>query len=65
MPKTKNKSKEDTMKKSAIYYLAQVAVLEMPLDSKTKLEVLRELIARQDLEAFCEREADKEAETHA
>lgn len=53
------------MKKSAIYYLAQVAVLEMALDSKTKLEVLRELIARQDLEAFCEREADKEAETHA
>lgn len=44
------------MKKSAIYYLAQVAVLEMNMDAKTKLEVLRELMAKEELEAFCERE---------
>lgn len=44
------------MKKSEIYYIAQVAVLEMDLNAKTRLEVLRELMAKQDLEAFCERE---------
>ncbi len=53
------------MKKSEIYYLAQVAVLEMDLPAKTRLEVLRELMAKQDLEAFCEREVNKEEETHA
>lgn len=48
------------MKKSEIYYLAQIAVLQMDLNPKTRLEVLRELIAKQDMEAFCEREAEKE-----
>ena len=47
------------MKKSEIYYIAQIAVLEMDLNAKTRLEVLRELMAKQDLEAFCEREAEK------
>ena len=48
------------MKKSEIYYLAQVAVLEMDFPAKTRLEMLRELMAKQDMEAFCEREAEKE-----
>ena len=50
------------MKKSEIYYLAQIAVLEMDLNAKTRLEVLRELMAKEDLEAYCER---KEAEHEA
>ena len=45
------------MKKSEIYYLAQIAVLAMDLNPKTKLEILRELMMKQDMEAFCEREA--------
>lgn len=48
------------MKKSEIYYIAQVAVLQMDMPAKTRLEVLRELMAKQDLEAFCEREAGAE-----
>lgn len=48
------------MKKSEIYYIAQVAVLALDMPAKTRLEVLRELMAKQDLEAFCEREAGAE-----
>lgn len=50
------------MKKSEIYHLAQVAVVDnlCLLSAEQKLEVLRELIAKQDMEAFCEREAEKE-----
>lgn len=50
------------MKKREIYYLAQVAVVQMDMNAKTKLEVLRELMAREDLEAFCEKQAEKEAD---
>ena len=50
------------MKKSEIYYIAQVAVIEMDLNAKTRLEVLRELMAKQDLEIFCEKQAEKEAD---
>lgn len=49
------------MKKSEIYYLAQVAVIEMDLNAKTRLEMLRELMSKQDTEAFCERKAEEEA----
>ena len=50
------------MKKSEIYHLAQVAVADslFVLSAEQKLEVLRELMAKQDMEAFCEREAEKE-----
>lgn len=44
------------MKKSDIYYLAQVTVLGLEVPAKTKLEMLRELMSKQDMEAFCERE---------
>ena len=61
----KNESlKEDIMKKSNIYYIAQIAVLKTDLSADVKREVLRELIAREDLEAFCERQAEKEKENN-
>lgn len=53
------------MKKSEIYYFAQIAVLEMDMNAKTRLEMLRELMTKEDMEAFCEREVNKEEETHA
>ncbi len=43
------------MKKSEIYRLAQVAVMQFPLaNSKEKLEVLRELMYREDTEKYME-----------
>ena len=50
------------MKKSEIYHLAQVAVVDSLclLSAEEKLEVLRELMAKENMEAFCEREAEKE-----
>ena len=50
------------MKKSEMYYIAQVAVIEMDLNANTRLEVLRELMARQDLEVIYEKNAEKEAD---
>lgn len=43
------------MKKSEIYRLAQGAVVNsLSLDKETKLEILRELMAKEDIERFCE-----------
>ena len=54
------------MKKSAIYKLAQKAILEYPLtDYSTKLEVLRELMDREDTEKWREDEAEKEKANEA
>lgn len=53
------------MKKSEIYHLAQIAVITTPcIAPETKLEVLRELMDKENLEIFCEkREGEKNAET--
>lgn len=50
------------MKKSEIYKLAQVAVMQFPLaNSKEKLEVLRELMNMEDVAKYTEDlEATKE-----
>lgn len=45
------------MKKSEIYKVAQICVVNSCLEATVKLEVLRELMAKEDMEAFCEREA--------
>lgn len=52
------------MKKSELYHLAQIAVITSPcIAPETKLEVLKELMDKEDLEIFCEdREAKKAAE---
>lgn len=50
------------MKKSAIYKLAQCAVMESTfIASDVKLEVLRELMDKEDFEKFCEGENSSEA----
>lgn len=53
------------MKKSEIYHLAQIAVINSPaIAPETKIEVLRELIDKEELEIFCEeQEGKKNAET--
>ena len=49
------------MKKSVIYELAQIAVVENEnFDSEIKLEVLRELMQKEDLAIFVEKQEAKE-----
>ena len=50
------------MKKSELYYLAQVAVINTPtITPEKKLEILHVLMMEEDLEKFSEkREAQKE-----
>jgi hypothetical protein len=51
------------MKKSEIYRLAQGAVVtNTSLPTSTKLEILRELMDKEDVEKFCEKRAEKEAQ---
>jgi len=54
------------MKKSEIYYVAQLAVLEYTkMKPGEKLEALAFLSDKEGVERFCEeREAEKEAETN-
>ena len=48
------------MKKSEIFRIAQIAVMQhQGLCSTDKLEVLRELMAREDMEKFIEENAKK------
>lgn len=55
------------MKKSELYHLTQMAVITTPcIAPETKIEILRELIDKEDLEIFCEdREAKKEGNGNA
>ena len=54
------------MKKSEIYKLAQVAVLEScHVSYGTKLEILRELIDKEDVAKFVEQHEEKESENNA
>ena len=55
------------MLKSEIYHLAQIAVITSPcITPETKLEVLGELMEKEDLEIFCEKQkAMKERESNA
>ena len=55
------------MKKSEIYHLAQIAVVLSPaITPETKIEVLRELWNREELETFCEeQEAKKRGDGNA
>ena len=49
------------MKKSEIYYHAQICVLNDPtLASLYKLEILRELMHQEGLAKFCEQQEEKE-----
>lgn len=48
------------MKKSEIYKVAQCAVLEANYSKLVKLEVLRELMGREDLAKFTEEREEKE-----
>ena len=44
------------MKKSRIYYLAQIAVIRANnITDESKLEILRELMDKEDLEIYCEK----------
>ena len=51
------------MKKSELYHLAQIAVIVTPcIAPETKIEILRELLDKEELEIFCEeRKAAKAA----
>lgn len=50
------------MKKSELYHLAQIAVVLSPaITPETKIEVLRELIDKEELEIFCEEQEAKKA----
>lgn len=54
------------MKTSEIYWLAQCAVLDSQLAVKTKLEIVRELIEKEDVALYCEKkeeEKEKQNET--
>ena len=53
------------MKKSELYHLAQIAVVVSPaITPETKIEILRELLDREELEIFCEEQEEKKnAET--
>ena len=53
------------MKKSELYHLAQIAVINSPsIAPETKIEVLRELLDAESLELYREeREENKNAET--
>ena len=51
------------MKKSEIYHLAQIAVINSPsIAPETKLEVLSVLLHDESLEKFCEEREAKEKE---
>ena len=49
------------MKKSGMYKMAQCAVVDAPnLTTLTKLEILRELMCKEDVARFCENQEAKE-----
>lgn len=49
------------MKKSEMYKYAQCAVVDVPnLTTLTKLEILRELMDKEDVALFCEKQEAKE-----
>jgi hypothetical protein len=51
------------MKESAIFKLAQMAVLDYPrLNYDQKLEILRVLMEKEDVAIFCEKQKEKETE---
>lgn len=51
------------MKKSEIYRLAQIAVQEHNcMNTRHKLEILRELMRQEDLALFCEQQEEEKAE---
>ena len=54
------------MKKSKMYRLVQYATLkDTSLDIDEKLEIIKELMAREDVELFFEEEAEKKAAAEA
>lgn len=54
------------MKKSEIYRLAQCAVVNsMAITVDAKLEILRELMAKEDMYLFSEKQEEKGAESNA
>lgn len=48
------------MKKSEIYFKAQGAIVNSSISTFDKLEILRELIAQEDLALFIEGQEEKE-----
>ena len=45
------------MKKSEVYHLTQIAVVQSPnISPENKLEILKILIEKEQLELFCEKE---------
>lgn len=52
------------MKESAIFKMAQMAVLDYPrLNYDQKLEILRVLMSREDLAVYSEKQEEQEAES--
>ncbi len=52
------------MKKSEIYHLAQIAVVTSPtISPENKLEILRVLIAEENLALYCEKEDESNGES--
>ena len=47
------------MEKSVIYKFAQCAVLDSKLDNYTKLEIVRELMEKEDTALWVEKEKEK------
>ena len=49
------------MKKSEVYHLAQIAVLNSSdISAEDKIDALRELFEKEDVALYCEREKEKE-----
>lgn len=53
------------MKKSEAYHLAQIAVVQSPaISPENKLEILRTLIAGENLALFCEKKEETSADNN-
>ena len=52
------------MKKSEIYYLSQIAVLQSPqIAPENKIEMLKVLWEQEKFEMYCEKQQEKQNET--
>lgn len=52
------------MKRSEMYHLAQIAVVQSPsISPENKLQILKNLFAQENFEQFCEEQEEKECDT--
>lgn len=52
------------MKRSEIFHLAQIAVVQTPsISPEKKLEILKTLLAQENFEQFCEEQKEEKCDT--